>query len=114
MAKPPQPRTRCDRRRARQEILPMTEHFDTLETRAPEARERDQFAALRRQIAHASSAAPAFKRLLADVDVAGLTSRHALAQLPVTRKSDLLAMQKADRPFGGLAPTGWGGLPPVL
>ena len=88
----------------------MTEHFDTLETRAPEARERDQFAALRRQIAHASSAAPAFKRLLADVDVAGLTSRHALAQLPVTRKSDLLAMQKADRPFGGLAATGWGGM----
>src|SRR4029453_12356800 len=103
-------RAQCHRPPPRQKILPMTEHFDTLETRAPEARERDQFAALRRQIAHASSAAPAFKRLLADVDVAGMTSRDALAHLPVTRKSDLLELQKADRPFGGFAATGWGAM----
>src|SRR5258707_1384145 len=86
----------------------MTDYFDTLETRDPAVRERDQFAALRHQIAYAKAAAPAFAKLLAGVDAAGITSRAALAQLPVTRKADLLDMQKADRPFGGLAATGWG------
>ena len=86
----------------------MNEHFDTLETRDPAARERDQLASLRGQVAYAKAAAPAFTKLLAGVDAASLTSRAALAQLPVTRKSDLLEMQKADRPFGGLGATGWG------
>lgn len=86
----------------------MTDHFDMLETRDPEARERDQLASLRGQITYAKAGAPAFAKLLADLDAAGITSRAALAQLPVTRKSDLLEMQKADRPFGGLAATGWG------
>ena len=86
----------------------MTQYFDTLETRDSALRDREQFAALRRQIAHARTAAPAFTRLLADVDAADITSRAALAQLPVTRKSDLLDMQTADRPFGGLAATRWG------
>jgi len=88
----------------------MNHHFDTLETRDPALRERDQFAALRRQIAHARTAAPAFTKLLADFDAAGITSRVELAQLPVTRKSDLLEMQKALRPFGGLAASGWGAM----
>ncbi len=52
--------------------------------------------------------APAFARILADVDVASITTRAALAQLPVTRKSALLELQKSARPFGGLAATGWG------
>ena len=81
----------------------MTEHFDTLETRDPEIRERMAMAALPRQIAHAKAKAPAFARLLKDVDPAQITSRAALAQLPVTRKSELLELQKASRPFGGFA-----------
>ena len=52
--------------------------------------------------------APAFARILADVDAAAVTSRAALTRLPVTRKSALLDMQKGARPFGGLAATGWG------
>ena len=86
----------------------MTEHFDLLETRDPELREREQMAALRRTVAHARATAPAFARLLADVDPAALTSRAALARLPVTRKSELLELQKASRPFGGFAATRWG------
>ncbi len=86
----------------------MTEHFDLLETRDPELREREQMAALRRTVAHARAAAPAFARLLADVDPAALTSRAALARLPVTRKSELLELQKASRPFGGFAAIRWG------
>ena len=37
-----------------------------------------------------------------------VTSREALAKLPVTRKSELAELQKAARPFGGLAATRWG------
>ncbi|MCC7218907.1 MAG: AMP-binding protein [Burkholderiales bacterium] len=86
----------------------MTEHFDLLETRDPELREREQMAALRRMVAHARASAPASAQLLADVDPEALTSREALARLPVTRKSELLDLQRARRPFGGFAATRWG------
>src|SRR5213078_2527114 len=36
---------------------------------------------------------------------AGVNSRAALAKLPVTRKSDLVELQRAERPFGGLNTT---------
>jgi phenylacetate-CoA ligase len=81
----------------------MTEYFDTLETRDPEARERALLAALPRQIAHAKANAPAFARILAAVDPDAVTTRAALATVPVTRKSELLELQKASRPFGGFA-----------
>lgn len=86
----------------------MNDHFDTLETRAPEIRERDLLARLPARIAHAKANAPAFARLLAGVDPLQIRSRAALAALPVLRKSELLDLQKADRPFGGFAATGWG------
>jgi phenylacetate-CoA ligase len=86
----------------------MPEYFDTLETRDPEARERALLAALPQQIAHAKANAPAFARILADVEPAAVTSRAALARLPVTRKSALLDLQKAHRPFGGFAASRWG------
>ena len=85
----------------------MSEHYDALETRDPQLRERDQLALLRRQIAYAKASAPAFARTLANVDPEGITSREALAQLPVLRKSELGALQKEGRPFGGLAATKW-------
>jgi phenylacetate-CoA ligase len=65
------------------------QHFDDLETRAPEAREGVLMAALPAQVAHAKNQAPGFARILAGVDPAGISSRKALARLPVTRKSDL-------------------------
>jgi phenylacetate-CoA ligase len=86
----------------------MSEHFDALETREPELRERAQFAALARQIAHAKAAAPAYARILAGVDAAAVVSRADLARLPVTRKSELLEMQKEVRPFGGFCAIRWG------
>jgi phenylacetate-CoA ligase len=84
------------------------QHFDGLETRDPELRERAQMAALRRQVAHAKAAAPAFAKILADVEPTAVTSRAALARLPVTRKSELVEIQKGNRPFGGFAATRWG------
>jgi phenylacetate-CoA ligase len=86
----------------------MAHHFDTLETRDPELREREQVARLARQVAHAKSSAPAFARILAAVDPAAVTTRAALARLPVTRKSELAALQQTSRPFGGFAATRWG------
>jgi phenylacetate-CoA ligase len=86
----------------------MSKQFDTLEIRDPELRERAQFAALRRQIAYAKTAAPALARILVDVDADAVTSRADLARLPVTRKSELLDLQKEARPFGGFCATRWG------
>ena len=84
-------------------------YYDALETRDPEARERAIFERLPKQLAHAKAHASAFAKLLADVDPASVVTRAALARLPVTRKSELGELQKASRPFGGLAATGWGG-----
>ena len=78
--------------------------LDALETRAPAERERDLLARLPALIARAQ-AAPGWARILEEVDPAAVTSRAALAQLPVTRKSDLKALQEAKPPFGGLAAT---------
>jgi phenylacetate-CoA ligase len=62
-------------------------------------------AALSGQIAHAQRNAPGWGRILAGVVPQGITSRAALAKLPITRKSDLVALQEAERPFGGLNAT---------
>jgi phenylacetate-CoA ligase len=84
-------------------------HFpDPHETRHPAYRETDLFMRLPKQIAHAKSSAPAFAALLADINAATITSREALATLPVLRKSELLEQQKVSRPFGGYAAVGWG------
>ena len=86
----------------------MSEHYDTLETRDPELRERALLEALPAQVAHAKAHAPGFARLFAGVDPREINSRAAFARLPVTRKTDLAALQKDAPPFGGLAVSGYG------
>ncbi|SIR01572.1 AMP-binding protein [Bosea sp. TND4EK4] len=81
----------------------MTEHHDALETRAPDAREADLFARLPRLLA-AAMQAPAYAERLAGIDPAAITDRNALSTLPILRKADLPALQKAALPFGGLVP----------
>jgi len=83
----------------------MGEFYDQYEARAPELREADMFASLRGLLAEARHSAPGLAAQLAHCDIAALTSRAALAQIPVLRKSDLSARQKAAPPFGGLAAT---------
>jgi phenylacetate-CoA ligase len=78
----------------------MTEHFDHLETRDPEERERDLFARLPALIAHALTA-PGWAAQLAGVDPQAVRSRAALAELPLLRKSELPARQREHPPFGG-------------
>ena len=89
----------------------MTDFYDALETRDPAERERDLLAALPRQTRQAQTAAPAFAAILADVKPSEVNSRAALAALPVTRKSELLALQqerRASDAFGGFAAIAWG------
>ena len=83
-------------------------HFEAREARDPLERERDLMARLPAHLAHAAAKAPAFGDQLAGIDLAAVDSRTALAALPVTRKSELLSLQKARRPFGGFAALGWG------
>jgi phenylacetate-CoA ligase len=81
----------------------MAEFYDALEARDPEARERALMAALPGHLAHAKNNAPGWARILSGVDPESVTGRASLAALPVTRKSDLVALQKQDPPLGGLA-----------
>ena len=46
--------------------------------------------------------APGWAKHLTGVDAHAVTSRAALAKLPVLRKSDLVALQTENPPFGGL------------
>jgi len=78
-------------------------YYDRLETRDPEERERTLMAALPRVVALAKERAPGFARILAHVDPQAVTDRRALADLPVTRKSSLIELQRQTPPFGGLA-----------
>jgi phenylacetate-coenzyme A ligase PaaK-like adenylate-forming protein len=90
------------------------EHYDDLETRQPEVRERALFAALPGQIAHARANAPYFARLLKEIEPNEVRDRKALAKLPVTRKSDLIALQKETPPFAGMTAVAAGALARVF
>ncbi|MEY3060862.1 MAG: hypothetical protein RI994_114 [Pseudomonadota bacterium] len=91
----------------------MKTHMDALETRDPAARESALLAALPGQIAHAQKNAPAFAEILKDINATDITSRNALAKLPVIRKYELLEKQKAARAagssvFGGFSAVSYG------
>ncbi|MEW6449466.1 MAG: AMP-binding protein [Pseudomonadota bacterium] len=78
----------------------MPDHYDTLETRDPATREREQFARLPDLVTRAMTA-PGWAKQLSGIDPKSVTSRAALAKLPLLRKSDLLSLQKDNPPFGG-------------
>jgi len=77
--------------------------YDALETRDPAERESSWMAALPRVIAAAKERAPAYRRLFATLRPEEVTDRRALAELPLTRKSDLIELQRREPPFGGFA-----------
>lgn len=79
----------------------MTAHYDALETRDQGAREAELFSRLP-EVLRGAMAAPAYAERLRGLDPASVRSREALAGLPVLRKSELPALHKASRPFGGL------------
>ena len=79
--------------------------YDALEARAREEREADLMRRLPGQVAHAKENTLFYPELLAGIDPRSVDSRSALASLPLTRKSELVKRQRAQRPFGGLNAT---------
>ncbi len=106
----------------------MTEYYDALETRSTAARDAALAAALPATV-RAAQSTPAMAAALASVNASNVSTRAALASLPVTRKTELLERQKAGRsgagtdeksgepfskstnvshdPFGGFSTIGW-------
>ncbi len=80
----------------------MSDHYDRRETQDPEEREQALFGQLPETI-RAALASPGWRRHLGAIDPEAITSRAALAALPVLRKSALPALQKATPPFGGFS-----------
>ena len=80
--------------------MAVSEHYDTRDTSDPAAREADLFARLP-DVLRKAMAAPAYAERMKGIDPASITSRAALARLPVLRKSELPALHKASPPFGG-------------
>ncbi len=79
------------------------EYLDAREVRDPELREQQLFAALPEFLATAARKSPAAASLLKPINPEEIDSRQALARLPLTRKSDLIALQAAQAPFGNFA-----------
>ena len=86
------------------------DHFDHLETRDPEAREQSQFALLPDLIRLAMEKAAGWAEHLQGTDPAAVSTRAALAKLPILRKASLKELQAARPPFGGFATAPAGGL----
>jgi phenylacetate-CoA ligase len=78
----------------------VTDHYDARETRDPAEREAELFSRLP-EVLRGAMAAPGYAQYLGGIDPAQITSRAALAGLPVLRKADLPALHRAAPPFGG-------------
>src|SRR4051812_18272444 len=78
----------------------MTDHYDALDPRDPEIRERELFARLP-DILRTAMRAPAYAERLKGIDPSEITDRAALARLPVLRKSDLPPLHTPPPPCGG-------------
>ena len=79
---------------------PLSDLFDSLETRDPAEREASLFARLP-EVLKRAAVAPAYAERLIGIDLDSIGDRAALATLPVLRKGELPALQKAALPFGG-------------
>jgi phenylacetate-CoA ligase len=77
------------------------EFYDIGETEAAQDREERLFVRLPSFLALAKAEAPSWASHLAAIEPEGITSRAALAALPLLRKSDLPARQSEHPPFGG-------------
>jgi phenylacetate-CoA ligase len=80
-----------------------------LETLSPSLRAEHQSVWLRSLVEHAYATAPAVRRKLqaAGIEPASVSSLADLTRIPITRKDDLIELQRAEPPFGGLL-----GVPP--
>jgi phenylacetate-CoA ligase len=80
----------------------MSDYYDERETQGREERERTLFRQLP-EIIELALTSPGWHAHLGTIDPKAITSREALAALPVVRKSSLPALQEASPPFGGFS-----------
>lgn len=92
----------ADKAREGGAAAPGSAPFDALETRTLDAREAALFAALRALVKTAQEGSSYWRGALRGVDAEALKTREDLAALPILRKSDLIDLQEAEPPFGGL------------
>ncbi len=83
----------------------MHDLYDRLENRTPAAREGALFRDLCHVLAVSKSRVPALRAQLKGIDVGRLRTRADLTQIPIRRRSDLLASQTEAGWFGGYAAT---------
>ena len=83
----------------------MSAFYDALETRPAAEREARLMERLPGLLAHAKAGTAHYAESLRDIDPLSVKGRAELARVPVTRKSDLIGLQKARMPFGGLNAT---------
>ncbi len=81
----------------------MSKYFDGLETMSPENREQYQSEKLFATMRYAYANAPAVRRILdrTGISPADIRTIKDLEKVPITRKADLIELQKAHPPFGG-------------
>ena len=80
-----------------------SDFFDELEGMTLEQREQYQTKGLRKALAHAYAHAPAVKAIFAQAGIKPTDVKKVkdLEQLPITRKGDLIELQRAKPPYGG-------------
>ena len=76
----------------------MSEFYDGLETRDPEVRQQSQLEALRKQISHVQSNTGAYAGLLKEIDASTIVDAQSFSAIPLTRKSELIELQRSQRP----------------
>jgi len=76
---------------------------DLRETRSAEDRDAALMQAVREIVSGAQKGSVHYGMTLAQIDPQAVQSRGDLAALPVLRKSDLMALQEQEPPFGGIA-----------
>ena len=78
----------------------MTTHFDARETRSADERASDLSRELPALIAHARQRSGFFNNSLHDVNASSITTEASLSDLPIVRKSDMVARREIHFRFG--------------
>ena len=80
----------------------MNSYFFPQEYQSAELREQTLFERLPAFIDYAKQECAHYKQTLQHIDADKITTRELLAQLPITRKADLIALQAGNQPFAGI------------
>ncbi len=84
--------------------LEQSDFFDDLEAMSPRKRESYQNRKLRETINYTYQNAPSIKRIFDEVKISpeSIRTTKDLEKLPITRKTDLIELQRTNTPYGGL------------